>query len=220
MKHRLLCTWIALIGLAGAASPASAAGLDWEVDEQPTNAGVRALRNFRDGVIGLFDDATDLQLGVFSEASLLLSTGLMAVSDLIGVIDDNPVSQHVFKAVASKSLAKTSFLLHSVGSEAVLGSHGLEAESWASQALDDLNPLLDDDEPRGLPLDPMSFVGEGMFHGDAYMARIPGRILLTAVVTDGVIRPVGSLMEAASMTGPAKTLEDMARNWMRKAVNE
>lgn len=219
MRTAFHCALAAL--LLAVASPAAAQGFDWEVKEKPAGPAVRALRNFRDGMIGLLDDVTDLQLAAFSEASLLLSTGLMAGSDVIGLVDDNPLSQHVFKGVASKSLAKTAYLLHMAGSEAILGSHGLEAESWASQALEDLNPLLDEEERRGgLPLDPLAFVGEGMVHTDVYRARTPGRIALTALVTDGALRPVGSLLRAASITSGADALEGRARAWMRGAVNE
>ena len=218
MKRLLLAAALSVATVPGSAA---AKGFDWEVDEKPAGPAVRALRNFRDGVLGLLDDATDLQLAAFSEASLLLSTGLMAGSDLVGLVDDNPVSQHVFKGVASKSLAKTAYLLHLVGSEAILGSHGLEAESWATQALEDLNPLLDEEDRRGgIPLEPLAFVGEGMLHGDVYRARIPGRIALTALATDGALRPVASLLRAASITQPADALEQRAQKRMRGAVNE
>jgi hypothetical protein len=219
MKRTLVSAALAALALAATPHLALAKGFDWEVEEKPAGPAVRALRNFRDGLIGLFDDVTDLQLAVFSEASLLLSTGFMAGSDVVGLVDDNPVSEHVFKGVASKSLAKTAYLLHLAGSEAILGSHGLEAESWASQALEDLNPLLDEEDRRGgLPLEPLAFVGEGMFHDDVYRARIPGRIALTALVADGALRPVGSLLRAASATGSADALEVRARDWMRGAV--
>ena len=221
MRGPSLRTALAALWLAAAADPAAAKGFDWEVEEAPAGPAVRALRNFRDGVLGLLDDVTDLQLAAFSEASLLLSTGIMGASDVLGVVDDNPVSQHVFKGVASKSLAKTAYLLHLAGSEAILGSHGLEAESWASQALEDLNPLLDEEDRRGgIPLEPLSFVGEAMLHTDVYRARTPGRIALTALVTDGALRPIGSLLRAASVTAGADALERRAQSWMRGAVNE
>ncbi len=213
-----LCAALTALCLTFPAARTQAAGLDWEVEEKPTGAPVQALRNVRDGLVGLLDGATDLQLAVFSEASLLLSTVLMASSDAIGCIDDNPWSQHVFKGVGSKSLAKTAYLLHLAGTEAVLGSHGLEAESWAAQALDDLNPLLDDEEKAGLPLDPLAFVGEGMVHVDVYRARVPGRIAATALAADGALRPVGSVLRMAGLTGPAKQLETRAQTWMRGAL--
>jgi hypothetical protein len=221
MKRALVSAALAALTLAATPHPALAKGFDWEVEEKPAGPALSALRNFRDGLLGLLDDATDLQLAVFSEASLLLSTGLTAGSDVVGLVDDNPVSQHVFKGVASKSLAKTAYLLHLAGSEAILGSHGLEAESWASQALEDLNPLLDEEDKRGgLPLEPLAFVGEGMVHADVYRARTPLRIGLTALATDGVLRPVGNLLRAASATGSADALEAKARAWMRGAVDE
>lgn len=206
--------------LALAASSASAdEGFDWDVREQPAGPEIRWLRGARDGVVGLFDALADLQIGVFSEVALDLGGLAMATSDGLGLLDDNAVSQHVFKSVGSKSLARTAYLLHIAGAEAILGSHGLEAEWYLAEALEELNPLLAEQQPEPrLPLEPLAFVGEGMLHGDVYRVQRPGVILAATVVSDALLRPAGSLLRIAGLRAAADTLDERAQAIVRGAL--
>jgi hypothetical protein len=197
-----------------------ARGLDWEVHEAPAGPLLSWVRGVRDGVLGIFDDVTDAQLALFAEAAIDTGAVLELGSDAIGLVDDNPVTEHVFKGTASKSLAKTAWLFHLSGSEAVLGSHGLETESFVGESLDQLNPLIDpDDAPARLPLEPIAFVGEGMLHDEVYTAHVPGSILLAAAAADLVIRPVGNLVRIVGFHGTADRIEAAGNGLVRRTVH-
>jgi hypothetical protein len=205
-----------LVFLAG---PARAEQLDWQVKEGPAGPVTSALRDLRDGVLGVLDDAADLQLAVFADAALLTASALEAGSDAAGLIDDNPVTQHLFKGIASKSLAKTAYLLHCAGAETILGSHGLETQRYLADAVAGLNPLLDEDEPlQRLPLDPLAFLGEGLLHAEAYTATIPLRISATALLADGIVRPAGNLVRMVGATSLGDRLESRGQSLVQGAV--
>jgi hypothetical protein len=210
---------LALALWAIGSGPAAAQKLDWDVEEQPAGPVVTWVRGARDGVLGLLDCASDLQLGAFSELALVSGALVMGASDLVGLVDDNPVSQHVFKAVASKSLAKTAYLMHLAGGEAILGSHGLETEWYLEHALSQLNPLLSDEQTAPpLPLDPLAFVGEGLVHTDVYRSHVPGSILAASALADGLLRPAGNLLRIAGARGTAGRIEAFANGLVRSAV--
>jgi len=214
-----LATGLALAAPRARAEDTPAPGLDWEVHEAPAGPVLSWVRGVRDGTVGLCDDLLDLQLALFSEAALDAGTVVELGADTVGLVDDNPVTQHVFKGVASKSLAKTAWLLHLSGSEAILGSHGLETETWLSDQLDTLNPLLDpEDEAPGLPLEPIAFVGEGLVHTEVYTARVPGSVLLPAVVADLLIRPIGNVVRIVGFHAAADRLEAAGNGLVRWGV--
>ena len=178
------------------------------------------LRGVRAGVLGIFDDVTDAQLGLFSEAAIDAGALLELGSDGVGLVDDNPVSQHLLKGTASKSLAKTAWLFHLAGSEALLGSHGLETESWVAASLDELNPLLDPDaSPARLPLEPLVFVGAGLVHERVAVAHVPGSILLASAAADLVIRPLGNLVRIVGFHGTADRIEAAGNGLVRRTLH-
>lgn len=206
------------LGAAGAHAD-EARGLDWEVHEAPAGPALSFVRGVRDGLLGLVDDVLDVQLALFSEAALDAGEVLELGSDAVGLVDDNPVSQHVFKGVASKSLAKTAWLFHLSGSEAVLGSHGLETETWLAESLDQLNPLLDPDEaPARLPLAPTAFVGEALLHDEVYTSRIPGSVLVPALAADLIVRPVGNLVRIVGFHAAAERIESAGTGLVRASA--
>jgi hypothetical protein len=177
------------------------------------------LRNKRDGLLGFFDNALDLQLAVFSEVALLTGTALMLTSDVIGLVDDNPITQHITKAILSKSLAKTAYLFSVAGAESILGSHGLDVEWYVEDSMSQVNPLLDSESSDpALPLHPLDFVGEGWFHPEPLTVRVPGGIALTAVVADGVIRPIGNIILFFDLVDQANAIEDFGNGLVRSAV--
>lgn len=216
----LLGVALVLAGAGARADDAPARGLDWQVDEAPAGAAVTWLRGVRDGVLGILDDVTDAQLGLFSEVAIDAGALLELGSDGVGLVDDNPVSQHVLKGTASKSLAKTAWLFHLAGAEALLGSHGLETESWVAESLDGLNPLLDPEQAAArLPLEPLDFVGEGLFHEDVYAAHVPGSILLASAAADLVIRPIGNLVRIVGFHETADRIEAAGNGLVRRTLH-
>jgi hypothetical protein len=207
-----------------ASGAARAEGLDWEVEERgDVAAPVRAARNVRDGVLGLGDAFFDANTAVFGAFALAASQLCMAASDGIGLVDDNPVTEHVTKGIVSKNLAKVAYLWHLAGAESLLGSHGLEAERWAAGPVAELNPLLSDADVAELegplPLDPLAFVGEATIHTDTYRPHAPFVDLGAALLADGVLRPTASLLRIAQAPDTADTIDARATDWFRRALN-
>ena len=220
MKRAL---WLAVCVMFGAGA-VSAEGLDWDVEENPeAPAAARAARNVRDGVIGLGDAFFDANTAVFGCFALAASQLFMGAGDLVGLVDDNPVTQHVSKGVLSKQLAKVGYLWHVAGSESLLGSHGLEVERWATGDVATLNPLLSDEDVAELegplPLDPLAFVGESMFHADAYQPAAPFADLGAALLADAVMRPAASVLRIAQLPERADAIEATATDWFRRALD-
>ena len=107
--------WWLVLGAALFALGASAEGLDWEVHErEDAPAPVVVARNLRDGALGLADVYFDANTALFGVFALASSQLCMVASDGVGLIDDNPVTQHVTRALFSKSLAKVAYLWHLV----------------------------------------------------------------------------------------------------------
>jgi hypothetical protein len=206
-----------------AAAGARAEGLDWEVEERSDAAApVRAARNLRDGVLGVGDAFFDANTAVFGAFALAASQLCMAASDVVGLLDDNPVTQHVSKAIVSKNLAKVAYLWHLAGAESLLGSHGLEQERWAAGPVAELNPLLSDADVAELegplPLDPLAFVGEATFHTETYRPHAPFVDLGAALLADGVLRPAASVLRVAQLPETADAIDARATDWFRRAL--
>jgi len=218
--RRALWLWVCVVLAADAAS---AAGLDWEVEESDTaSAPVTAGRNVRDGVLGLADAYFDGNTALFGCFALAASQLFMGAGDLVGLVDDNALTQHVSKGIFSKNLAKIGYLWHIAGAESLLGSHGLEVERWAASDAATLNPLLSDEdlaELEGpLPRGPLAFVGESMFHADAYQPAAPLVDFGAAVLVDGVMRPVASVLRIAQQRERADALDERASALFRRAL--
>ena len=205
------------------AASAQAQGLDWEVEERAdAPAPVRVLRNVRDGVLGHGDAFFDLNTAAFGGLALAASQIFIGASDVVGLVDDNPLTQYVTKGVVSKNLAKVAYLWHLAGAESLLGSHGLEKERWATSAVAGLNPLLADEDVAALegplPLDPLAFVGEATFHTETYRPHAPFTSLGAAVLVDVALRPTSSLLRFAQLPGHADALDDRAARLYRRTV--
>lgn len=219
-RRRLLLAALALLLAPGAAG---AGGLDWEVEERPDPAlPVAVLRNVRDGVLTFGDAFVDLNTGLFGSAALLLSQGSMALADGVGLLDDNPATEHVTKGFASKSVARTAYLWHVAGAESWLGSHGMEGERWAAREVAQLNPLLSEEDVDALagplPLDPLDYVGEGLVHGRVYR---PHAVLLgtgAMVLDDVVLRPVAGTLRILQLRGAGDAVEAAGHGLVREAV--
>jgi hypothetical protein len=216
-------TLAALLGALLAAHAASAERLDWEVEERAEPApAVRAARNVRDGVLGLGDAFFDANTALFGAFALAASQVCMAASDGIGLVDDNPLSEHVTKGILSKNLAKVAWLWHQAGAESLLGSHGLEKERWIAGQVAELNPLLSGEDVAELegplPLDPLAFVGEATLHTETYRPHAPVVALGAALLADGALRPAASLLRIAQLERPADALDARATDTFRRAL--
>jgi hypothetical protein len=222
MTRRPLAAALVLCALAAPVA-AAAEKLDWEVEESAdAPIPVQALRNVRDGFLGLGDawfEANTAFFGVFCLAASQLSMGF---SDTLGLVDDNPVSQHVLKGILSKNLAKTAYLWHVAGAESLLGGHGMEAERWAARDVAALNPLLSEEDQEAvagpLPLGALDFVGEGYFHGRAYRPQALLLDLGAVAAADVVLRPAASVLRIVQLRSAGDSLERTGNDLVRRAV--
>lgn len=198
-------------------------GLDWDPHENPDPAlPVQIVQNLRDGVLGIPDVFFDMNSALFGEMSLFMAKTMMATSDGVGLVDDNLVTQHVMKSLISKPLAKTAYLWHVAGSEALLGGHEMEVERWAGDTLVAFNPLLspEDSEEFGspLPLDPLAFTEDAYFHTDVYLTHSVVLGLGAIVVSDGLLRPTSCVLRIFQLRKASDWLNDAGNGLVRKAA--
>ena len=224
MRCRRFAALLASAVLAALAPQASRSeALDWEVRESADPAlPIAAVRNVRDGFLTFGDawlEANTSLFGVFCLAASQLSMGF---SDAVGLVDDNPVTQHVFKGILSKSVAKTAYLWHVAGSETLLGSHGMEVERWAAGDVADLNPLLSEEDKQEiagpLPLPALDFVGEGLFHPRAYRPHVLILDLGAVAAADVALRPAAGVLRILQLRRAGDSLERTGNDLVRRAV--
>jgi len=108
------------------------------------------------------------------------------------------------------------------GAESLLGSHGLEVERWATSDVATLNPLLSDEDVAELegplPRGPLAFVGESMFHADAYQPAAPFADLGAALLADGIMRPAASVLRIVQLPERADAIEETATDWFGRTL--
>lgn len=227
--RRLLRSVRACLALGPAAltllgpAPARAQRLDWQVEERPDAAlPVRAARNVRDGLLTFADAFLDANTAVFGEFALLAGKLTMGVSDVVGLVDDNPVTEHVTRGVLSGALARTAYLWHLAGSESLLGGHGMAEERWAAEAMAGLNPLLaeeDAGEADGpLPLDPLEFVEEGILHDRVYRTHSALLGLGAVAAADLALRPAAGVLRIVQWRSAGDALERSGNDLVRRAT--
>jgi hypothetical protein len=214
-----------LLALAAAPAAAETAGerLDWQVEESAhPSLPVRAARNVRDGVLTFADAFLDANTALFGEFALVAGKLTMGVSDVIGLVDDNPLTEHVTRGVLSGALARTAYLWHLAGSESLLGGHGMAEERWAGEAMAGLNPLLGEDDARApggpLPLDPLEFVEEGLLHDRVYRTHSALLGLGAVAVADVALRPAAGVLRIVQWRSAGDALERTGNDLVRRST--
>jgi hypothetical protein len=172
-----------LVSSVGCVSIRPGSGPDerrWETDQEKyENLSVprKIGSNVGNGLVGVFDNGAQ---GAFSGA-LILSPygGFLAskigtvVGDVVGLIDDNPVTQPVFQGIVSRQ-----FLRFGAGAakmqRGVAAVHDGQIEA-----------------PEALPGD--AYIGDHTWHTDAYIEQSGIVTLGGALVSDWLIRPVGNI---------------------------
>ena len=164
------------------AGDASAAEPDrrWNSREGPfddRNLPEKLGSNVRDGVIGVVDS---LFQGVLSASAivspyggLLLHKVSTFVGDVIGIVDNNPVTHHVFQGVLSRQLLRLG--AGAAGTKEALGA-------------------IHDQKFAGSMLEQSDFIGDQAFHTKAYTDTSVLATLCAVVVADILIRPVGGIV--------------------------
>lgn len=176
----------------------------WHTNEIPydeTSTRERIGRNVRDGMVGVIDD---LFQGAASAGMIVSFTGLFVQKfatiggDVIGLIDDNEYSEHVFKGVLSRQLLKFGAAGKGfVGTISSLHEHTFEAP-----------------EP-----DIFAYVGRDTFHTEVYTR--PSAILLLGgiIAADFVIRPVGNIVTIFGFRDTGKKIDDYGFDLIETSAN-
>ncbi len=172
---------------------AAARQTKWSVNEKPYEQCPwyeKGARNFRDGTIGLVDDTF---VGIVSGQIIIARTGFLTqkvsvfFGDIVGLVDDNAVTEHVFKGILSRQFYR-------LGSRAGGMPRAVEALHEA-----------DWEYPEKSTFD---YIGDKPFHHDIYFE--PGAIpsVLGIAVGDFIVRPVGNVLLIFSIREPALAVDE------------
>lgn len=162
---------------------------DWKSEENPSkglNPIEKGGRNFRDGFIGVINNFVQATFAVFTispTSGYVVEKTAIMTGDVIGLIDDNEITEHVFLGILSRQ-----FLRFGTGVQDFSGTMG---------AIHDTNF----DAPV---LSTVDIVGPKMFHTKAYGK--PSAIFTAVGVLGGdlIVRPAGNFV---LMFGGRKTQE-------------
>lgn len=158
-------------------------GLDiprWQTNETPYEEARlydRMGRNVRDGVIGFVDSYAQ---GLFAALALVSPGGFIVqklstmAGDVVGLIDDNALTEHVLKGIISRQ-----FLKYGASARNFLTTLGsVHQTSFAGE-----------DEP-----DLFAYVGDRTFHTEVYGNPSGLATLGAAILADFVVRPFGNVL--------------------------
>ena len=167
----------------------------WEVNEVPyedARLDEKIGRNIRDGLVGLIDSIFE---GAFCAPVIASQTGFLTqkivifTGDVIGLLDDNPWTEHVTKGVLSKQLLK-------FGSRA----------KGMPKAIEQIHETKFDYPEMTIE----EYIGDSAFHTRAYV-RPSGLATLGAIVVgDFMIRPAGNLLLMCGFRETAKKMDQTA----------
>lgn len=164
----------------------------WETNEIPYEEAAwhdKVGRNVRDGLVGIINNAFQ---GVSSFFLLAWQTGYVVqkisviVGDVIGLVDDNPWTEHVFKGIVSRQFLK----FGSAGAgmpNALAGIHETRFDVERNQA--------------------MEYLDEATFHTRVYGTPSGVTAFLAVVAADGLIRPVGNFITIFGFRETGETLD-------------
>ncbi|MFW6286744.1 MAG: hypothetical protein ACOC29_02260 [Candidatus Sumerlaeota bacterium] len=217
MKNNFVCllTLVTLLVLSGCSTysrkefaeenpVAAARQTRWSVNERPYEQAPwyeKAGRNFRDGTIGIVDDAF---VGLVSAQIIIARTGFLTqkvavfAGDVIGLADDNDVSEHVFKGILSRQF----YRLGSRAGGMPLAVEALHEADW--------------EYPEKTPLD---YIGDKPFHHEIYFE--PGAIpsVIAIALGDFMIRPAGNLLLIFSIREPALKIDEAGLSVIEAGLN-
>lgn len=179
----------------------------WEVNEVPYEAEEvgtfeRAGRNVRDGMVGIVDNWAQ---GAFSVFMILPVSGYSAeklaimLGDVIGLIDDNAYTEHVFKGIVSRQ-----FLRFGSGARDFLPAlSGLHQHTFEG--------------PKFTVLD---YVGPDTFHTKVYGRPSAVTVLLGVVTADFFIRPAGNFITIFGARETGNKLNETGFDVIQYSIDE
>jgi len=175
----------------------------WALNEVPyeeVNVFEKSGRNVRDGLTGIVDN---LVQGVGSgfiiagTTGYIVQKGSIMVGDVVGLLDDNAYSEHVFKGVISKQFLK-------LGSQAqgfIPALSGLHEHTFEG--------------PKFTILD---YVGPERFHTQVYGAPSGVGAFFGVVAGDILIRPAGNIILIFGAKETAKKVDDFGLNVIQSST--
>lgn len=146
-------------------------------------------RNIRDGIVGIIDDVAQGAFSVFligpTTGFIVQKLGTMG-GDVVGLIDDNDYTEHVFKGILSRQFlkfgAQARTFTTSLGGIHTTTFHGPEFQ------------ILD-------------YVGDETFHTKVYGAPSGITTLIGVVAADFLIRPAGNFILIFGARGPSEKVD-------------
>ena len=194
----------ALVGslVAGAATPASAQqARAWDLQETPYEQRTTAAKigtNVRDGVVGIFDSFGQAFISGFHLTSGLFRKASTFGGDVVGLVDNNPLTERVLNGILSRHL-----LRFGAGMKHVAGDVGdTHDAAWNTPTAS-----MDD------------FVGPGQyFRMEAYANNSTLAGLGAVVISNVVIRPVGNLIMIFGARKLGKELDEWGLDLVEQSL--
>lgn len=143
--------------------------------------GVRKVcYNVRDGALGLARNGWELVNGVCSGVGIVVGKTTVLAGDLVGFVDDNIITRHILRGIVSDTIEEVSYVVMRKTKTVMLVTHEM------------------DDIP--IVIDRYEYTDDDVIFKSRLYLRPWGVIVLPAtVVSDGVIRPAGSVAKLLSI---------------------
>ena len=176
----------------------------WDLDETPhAQKGIPAQigSNVRDGLVGVVDSIGQGAFSAFALVSPYGALGRKALTfggDVIGLVDNNPLTEHVLNGVLSRHL-----LRFGAGSKSAPKSVAFlhDQDDWDT-------PMPSDD----------AYVGRATFRTEAYIASSTLVTTGAVVVSDLVVRPLGSLVTIFGARGIGDEMDEWGLDLIEAAM--
>jgi len=143
--------------------------------------GVRAVfYNFRDGALGLGQNVAQLVAGVGSGALIFTGKAVVLAGDVVGFADDNLITRPFFRGFISDLIEELSYIPFRAAKGIMLMSHEMDDVAIVV----DRQEYIDDDV---------------IFKSRLYLRPWAVIVIPATILSDGLIRPVGSLAKMFSL---------------------
>jgi hypothetical protein len=175
----------------------------WETNEVPyeeAGAFEKAGRNVRDGLINFIDCYFQ---GAFATFTIAPTSGYIVQKlsimggDVIGLIDDNEITEHAFKGIISRQFLK----------------FGSQARDFPA-TLGAIHSTTIDAPERGI----LDYVGDKTFHTEAYGAPSAITTLGGVVLADFIIRPAGNLIMVFGFRKTADKIDEFGLDVLKASA--
>jgi len=143
--------------------------------------GVRSIfYNARDGVLGLTENVWQLGTGAVAGAGIATGKTLVFTGDVVGFVDDNILTRHIFRGIVSDMIEQISYYNFRCVKTSMLVTH----------EMDDIPVVVD----RGEFTD-----DDVVFKSRLYLRPWAVNVIPATVLGDGVVRPIGSVARVFSI---------------------